>query len=245
MISFLVMAALMLGVAGFFLAPPLWRQASPAGAAPTPPQRGLAVGLLTLVALATATGYMAVGNPQAWSSLPPAERPSLPPMANGQAIGPAQIEGMVAGLAQRLQANPQDPEGWRMLARSYETLRRFPEAVGAYQQLIALRAPDADLLTDYAVALGMSLNQTLVGEPEAVLYRALELDPRHVQALALSGSAAMERNDPAHAVEQWQKLLALVPPGAEMRSSIEANIAKAQALAAQPNQARAAAITGR
>lgn len=275
MSSFLILAALMLGVAGYCLATPLWRHASPEGAAPTPPQRGMAVGLLALVTLATAGLYVTVGDPQAWSSAPPEERrahgpatsspdpaaddagtapadrgaaqagPSAaPPMVNGQAVGPAQIQAMVARLAQRLKTNPQDAEGWRMLARSYETLGRFPEAVGAYKQLIALSDPNADLLTDYAVALGMSQSQTLVGEPEAVLAQALKIDPQHVQALALSGSAAIERHDAARAIEQWTKILVLVPPGAEIRSAIEANIARAQAMADRPGRVRPGATSG-
>ncbi len=147
-------------------------------------------------------------------------------------IGADQIAAMVARLAQRLQVQTDDADGWRMLARSYETLRRFDEAVQAYQRLMSLRPPDADVLVDYAVALGMSQGQTLRGEPEAVLARALHLQPAHPQALALSGSAAFERQDYARAVAHWQKLLSHIPPGQEMRSSIEANIDRARALAA-------------
>lgn len=144
---------------------------------------------------------------------------------------PAQIEGMVARLAQRLQSQPDDVAGWRMLAKSYETLERFPQAVAAYQRLLTLQTPDADLLTDYAVTLGMSHGQTLIGEPEAIINQALKLDPRHVQALALSGSAAFEARQYARAKAQWTKILNLIPQDAEIRASIEANIDKAQSLA--------------
>lgn len=117
-----------------------------------------------------------------------------------------------------------------MLAKSYETLGRFDDAVKAYKKVLTLEAPDPDLLTDYAVTLGMSKGQTLAGEPEVLIDEALKIDPNHVQALALSGSAAFEAGDYKRAVAQWQKLLSLVPADAEVRAGIERNVEKAQAL---------------
>ena len=137
---------------------------------------------------------------------------------------------MVQRLAQRLQNQPNDPDGWRMLIKSYETMGRLDDAVQAYQRLLTVAPPDPDLLTDYAVTLGMSRGQSLAGEPEALLKRALKLDPRHVQALALSGRAAFEQGDYRRAVVQWQTLLALLPPDAPLRASIEADTDKARAL---------------
>jgi cytochrome c-type biogenesis protein CcmH len=110
--------------------------------------------------------------------------------------------------------------------------------VKAYQELLKRQKPDADLLTDYAVKLGMSLNQTLVVEPEAVINQALALNPQHVQALALSGSAAFERRGYAAAISQWQKILRLLPEHDDMRQSIEANVAKALKLADRDETAR-------
>ena len=43
----------------------------------------------------------------------------------------AMIEGMVAGLAARLEENPDDPDGWAMLIRSYRTLGDEKQAAEA------------------------------------------------------------------------------------------------------------------
>jgi cytochrome c-type biogenesis protein CcmH len=118
-----------------------------------------------------------------------------------------------------------------MLAHSYETLRRFPAAVEAYRHLIALEPNNADVLTDCAVALAMTLNQDLSGEPERLIDRALAINPNHVQALALKGSAAYEHGDYARALGPWKKILATVPPGSDMAASIAASVAKAESLA--------------
>ncbi|MDM9007153.1 tetratricopeptide repeat protein, partial [Klebsiella pneumoniae] len=145
------------------------------------PRRGNAIGLGLALALFTAFMYAMVGNPAA---LLPQTAPDSPAQAPDQAqvnagqgpagngaggMTPAQIEGMVARLAQRLQQQPDDVAGWRMLVRSYETLGRYPQAVDAWRRLLALKPDDPDLLTDYAVTLGMSQGQSLAGEPEAAL----------------------------------------------------------------------------
>lgn len=245
-----VSGALVLG-AGACVTWPLWRAR---GAEPRPANgRVWAAGLTAALAAFTAGAYVWVGTPQALNGPIPVaqwEEPAASEAqasatpegpATGEAAAPtqAQIEGMVNRLATRLQTQPDDAAGWRMLARSYETLGRFDEAVQAYQRLLALQPPDADLLTDYAVTLGMSQGRTLVGAPEALIQQALSLNPRHVQALALLGSASFEKRDYQRAVATWGRLLSLVPPDDEVRASIEINIRKAEALAVQDRSSEA------
>jgi cytochrome c-type biogenesis protein CcmH len=213
--SFILSAGVMLACSLGFVLTPLWRRASAGPVAPR--QRWPLIAVALLVPLAAVTLYAAVGNPRA-----------LQPQPAAAQVGPEQIERMVAGLAKRLAAQPNDADGWRMLARSYETLRRFDQAADAYRHLIALEPANADLLVDYAVVLGMTLNKTLAGEPEVYLGKALAIDPNHIQALALSGSAALERGDVAAAVKPWKKILALVPADSDIGRSIANNIAKAE-----------------
>lgn len=237
-LSFVAMALLMLIAASSFIVFPLRHQAASHASGSVPgPWRWAAAWLVVGLAITAAALYGLVGEPAALSEAETSRQPAASvateapsPQDQQQGVTPARIEAMVQGLAQRLAAQPQDPAGWRMLARSYETLGRFDEAVQAYRRLMALQEPNADLLTDYAVTLAMSMGQTLMGEPEAAIDQALKLDPRHLQALALSGSAAFEARDYPRAVAQWQKLLALIPADSDMRQSIERNVAKAKAL---------------
>ena len=50
----------------------------------------------------------------------------------------AMIEGMVEGLAARLEAEPDNLEGWLRLAQSYLVLGREPEALGALRRAVPL-----------------------------------------------------------------------------------------------------------
>ena len=227
MTSFLIGAVAMVAAALACALAPLLRRSGASAAGPVPRRRRdwSAIGVGLALPVAAVTLYTAVGTPRAL----------LAPQAQeaAAAIGPAQIEGMVNRLAERLKNDPEDVDGWRMLAHSYETLRRFDAALDAYRHLLALEPNNPDVLTDAAVALGMSLNQDLSGEPERLIDRALALNPNHVQALALKGSAAYERGEYAQAIAPWKKILATVPQDSGMARSIAASVAKAEAFAAK------------
>jgi len=228
MTRFILIAGAMLVCSLLFVLPPLWRREAGGNArVATPRQRWSVILVALLVPLLAASLYAVLGNPKGL------EPPPEIALAMDGVVGPAQIEAMVARLNQRLAREPNDADGWRMLARSNETLRRFDQAADAYRHLLALVPETHELLVDYAVVLGMTLNTSLVGEPEALIARALAIDPNHVQALALSGSAAQERGDYAAAVKPWKKILALVPADSDMGKSISENIAKAEARAQQ------------
>jgi cytochrome c-type biogenesis protein CcmH len=180
-----------------------------AGAAQSVPVRGsgrwvAVVSALTVPLLAVPV-YLALGHPQAID----APR-SSPPQAQDE-VTPEQIQAMVARLAERMKAEPDNAEGWSMLARSYFAMGRFDEAADAYSRLVKIVDGDAQVWTDYADAVAMKQGRNLAGEPERMLKKALELDPDNVKALALAGSAAMQRGDAATARVHWERLLQLLP----------------------------------
>ena len=141
-----------------------------------------------------------------------------------------QLEGMVARLAAKLRDNPDDLDGWKLLGRSYTALGRFPEAADAYARAATKAPRDAQLLADFADALAMARGRTMLGEPEKLVLRALEIDPANLKALALAGTAAFERKDFAGAARTWQRMLPLVPEGGEDARAIQGNIDEALAM---------------
>jgi len=159
-------------------------------AAARAPGTALALGLL-LPAVAIAL-YGALGNRDALA--PRAQ----PPAAAASALSEADVVAMVEQLAQRmpgLAGQPNELEGWVLLARSYASMQRFDEADRAWQRAIALAPQEAQFYADRADALAMKQGRSLVGEPTALLEQALKLDPKNLKALVLSGSAAFDRAD--------------------------------------------------
>lgn len=70
----------------------------------------------------------------------------------------AMIEDMVAGLDARLRENPDDPEGWRRLVRSYSVLGEQDEARAALDRGLAALGPEsgeAVELAEFAAGLGI------------------------------------------------------------------------------------------
>jgi cytochrome c-type biogenesis protein CcmH len=138
---------------------------------------------------------------------------------------------MVAKLAAHVEKNPDDAQGWMLLARSYYIMGRYPEAVRAYEHATTLAPGDADLLADYADALAVAQGRTLQGKPLELVQRALEIDPDHWKALALAGTAAFERKDYGRAIAYWEQLRRVVPGDSEIGRSVDASIAEARELA--------------
>lgn len=196
--------------------------------------RKFAYGVAAVIPIGAIAFYLVVGNPKAISpSLPTAPIAESPAQASqpGGPMSAQQIAANVEKLAKKLEQNPNDAQGWLMLGRSYTSMERFSEAAAAYARATALNDGDASIWADYAEALAMSSGQRLAGKPTEALNRALQIDPKNQKALALAGSAAYEAGDYQKAVDYWQKLLPLLPPGSEIAQTVSSEIAKAKKLA--------------
>jgi cytochrome c-type biogenesis protein CcmH len=184
--------------------------------------RGAAIGVGISVPLLAVAVYLAVGNPQLLGQKPQGEA--------AHQIAPHEVEAMVEKLAERLKTDSGNVEGWKLLARSYAAFGRFKESAEAYATAAKLSPGDAQLFADYADTLGMALGRKLEGEPEKLIARALEIDPRNLKALWLAGTVALERKDYKGAVAYWERLLPLVAPDSDDARDIRANVDEARAL---------------
>lgn len=141
---------------------------------------------------------------------------------------------MVEELAAKLKANPDNPVGWAMLARSYKVMGRLPEAETAFVKAGELVNTDPDLLVDYADLLATKAGSNLEGKPLAMLNQALAINPQHPMGLMMTGVAAYRRNDFAGAVAQWEKLLPMLPPDSPDAQQVASEIASARAKGGLP-----------
>lgn len=163
--------------------------------------------------------YLGIGNPQALRAQP---------REAAHGLSQQQMDAMIARLAERLQRDPQDAKGWVLLARAQSVLGHYGEASAAYARSVELFPDDAQLLADYADALGMAQGGRLSGEPEKLIERALRADPNNAKALALAGTIAFDRQDYARAVNHWEHLRSLIPADSEFAKSVQGSIDEAK-----------------
>lgn len=175
--------------------------------------------------------YLKVGDPGA------AAAQVVSAQRSGHESDGQDMESMVTRLTARLKAQPDNVEGWIVLARSHEVLQRFDDAVAAYRKAMALAPDEPNLMADYADALASARGGDLEGPVRETLDAALAIDPVHAKSLALAGMAAYRRGDLALARTHWERVLAVVPPESEAVQAIQDNLARldqAQAAEASP-----------
>lgn len=165
------------------------------------------VGIAAVVFIPVLSGllYLALGQPRALS--PDARSVASDAPAD---ISPADIDAMVSQLAERLEENPDDAEGWFMLGRSYMMLNRYDEAADAFSRLRALVGDVPEVLVREATALAMTRGGSLTGEPTRLVQRVLEQQPDHPQALWMAATAAYQTGDYGTALEYYRRVEPMV-----------------------------------
>lgn len=204
------------------------------GATATPPRSGALTAALiaAVMPIAAVVLYLVLGAPVALS--PDAAKMAAAPDDAQHATSPQQIEAMIGQVKEKLAADPSNVDGWVVLARTYYVTGRAPEAAQAYEKATSLAPGDADLLADYADALGVAQGRSLEGRPAELVARALKADPSHWKANALAGTLAFSKKEYAKAVGYWEKTKAAVPPESPIAQSISGSIAEARQLAGMP-----------
>lgn len=195
--------------------------------APARPSRSLGLALSAFIVIVAAGGYAWVGTPQALT----AAGRTTDAASTEHALNNEQIEQMLDKLVARLKEEPDNAEGWIVLARSYAVMGRHAEALPAFRRAAELRKDDPVLLADYADTLAVTQGRKLDGEPMRLIEQALKLDPDNVKALSLAGTFAFSQKDYAGAIRQWERVLQVAPADSPLAMQIRSGVDEARQLA--------------
>jgi cytochrome c-type biogenesis protein CcmH len=177
---------------------------------------GIAGGAVLFVVASSAGLYAVLGSPGLHD-----ER-----LTHGGGPG-ADMTAVVEGLAKRLEQNPEDVGGWRMLGRSYLQLNDYPKAISAFERVVELEnGQKAQGLVELGEAiLASDGGQTMSPHVMSLFENALAVEPNSQAALFWSGLGAVNRGDTDTAADRWERLLGTNPP-AEIRGVIEQRVAE-------------------
>lgn len=220
----IVAGAMTLATVMALLWPLAARRTAPAGALRAARARRVGWGLAVAVPLLACSLYLAVGAPRAL--LVPTEAPA-------HRLNETDMASAVDALAQRLKAQPDDLQGWFMLARSYQAMERWGDAAAAYRETVRLAPDEPQMLADLADVLATQQGGNLEGEPRALVERALALEAGHPKSLALLAIAEFRLQRYEAAIAHWERLLASQPADSEGASVARRGIEQARGWMAQ------------
>ena len=203
----------------------------------TPVAGRLAIVIAVLLPLTALALYAQFGEPRALGA--------TQFMASAGTDSTTQAPDMAAalsGLEARLNANPDDAEGWHLLALGYQNTQQFDQALVAMRKMRDLMPEDLDVQVAYAEALALALpSKKIEGESADILSTVLQRDPQNQRALWLTGVAALQIGDNASALSHWRTLEGLLPEGSEMRTTLAQQIGDLDPAAAKVT---AASVSG-
>lgn len=199
-----------------------------------------AVAVALVLGLGTTLVYRTVGTPAALD--PEAMKPTAAAAEGHGGSNAPDMEAAIQQLAQRMQQEPDDLQGWLLLGRAYRATNRFNEARDALARARTMAPDDVDTMVEYAEALALSSTEREIsGEPLQLIETALTRDPNHQRALWLRGIAHAQVEQYREAVAVWEKLLGILPPDSEVIGDVRTQIAEARTRAGMPPPAPLAA----
>lgn len=145
--------------------------------------------------------------------------------------GEAGDEGraIIARLAKRLDANPNDLQGWITLGRTQRSLGDYKSAVLAFEQAIKVAGPrkSAELLSDYGETLVFEAFGTVSPRAVEMFQEALARDPTDIKSRYYIAASRSQLGDYRGAIALWRGLTADAPPDAPWIDTVKEQISSA------------------
>lgn len=217
-IAFIVVAALMVALALAALLVPLVREGRRSGHT-----RGvfvLCLSIALLLPLGAGVLYLKVGTPAALNGV------------SAQAQTPISLPQAIAQLREHLAQQPDDQQGWMLLAQTSAMMRQPGDARDAWDHVLKLDANNAEAMVGWAESDSMlRADHQIDGRARELLQRAVKQHPDNQRGLWLLGISDFQRGDYRSAAATWRLLQPQLEPGSSVAQSVAEQIAIADARA--------------
>ena len=178
---------------------------------------GVALVALVFLPVGTYLGY------QQWGSMDQVEQyVAMQEMQSAGGDQRARMAELAEQLRERLQANPDNADGWAMLGQTYMRVDRFRDAAAAYERLAQVTGQDKNAS---AAALGLAAQARffanggqLNAEVRETVEAARELNPDEVNSLGLMGIYSFGQENYRDAIEYWERITEIAPDHPQIAS---------------------------
>lgn len=194
--------------------------ATPDEATAAGPRMAAVVLVASLAPLAAFAIYLTTGAPNE-----PSYPYSVEADRSADAVTAAEMTVLVEKLAAHLEQAPNNVEGWKLLARSYGALQRFPDAAAAYGRALDLAPTDMAVAADYAEALTQTADGTVPPKAVELFAQANKADPAAPMPRFYLALAKAQAGQAREALVLLKSLEIDSPAGAPWLPSVRENIA--------------------
>ncbi|NMP30262.1 c-type cytochrome biogenesis protein CcmI [Thalassotalea sp. M1531] len=109
-------------------------------------------------------------------------------------------------IKKALEENPNDPDALYSLAQLYISAGEFEQAISAFDKVIAIEGEHADLIGAKAQATYYAANQKITPEVQALIDKALAINPNDPSTNILLGMHHFIEQSYQQAIDYWQKV---------------------------------------
>ena len=186
-----------------------------------------------MLALVSTAAFVILGGVNLYAYLGTPELPSVSnlqpptpavPTTQDSVSGSGQIDTLITKLQARMQANPRDAEGWRMLGWAQFNKQNYAASAEAYAKAVEIDPANIDYRSAYAESLVQTADGIVTPKAQSLITEVLAKDPKNFRARFYDALAQEQAGDKTGALDRWIALLAASPEGAGWREDVIARI---------------------
>ncbi|WP_177420403.1 c-type cytochrome biogenesis protein CcmI [endosymbiont of Lamellibrachia barhami] len=186
------------------------------------------IGAAVLIPVSAVILYQILGTPEIIPRLTGQVPDTTVNSAQEKAKNMPPMEELVQKLADKLVEQPENIDGWLMLARSYMSMDRVQEGLEAYGQAMRLAPENTAVLLAYAEGLAKTDSNNFTGKAASLVEKAIKLDGDNPNARWMMGIVSYQRGDYSAAVEHWERTQTLLGPDNKDAATITNALADAR-----------------
>lgn len=164
--------------------------------------------------------YLSIGSPQI----------AIPSRVVENTNTEPSIDDLLVVAEKRLETNPDDSNGWKVVAPVYMRMGRFDDAINAYENVLRVEGDSSEFLLKLADA-HIEKNQGQVNATaQGLVSRVLAIDKENAIAKFYTGIIALQSDKPDETMRIWQGMLDAANGDEEWVPIIQSRIAELKSL---------------